>query len=240
MRSTRDSTSSIRARWGQRAARPGSSSIQRRTGSRGKVSTSRAGGAAAGGKASRGVSQRRSEAGIRGRNRGGGFGHARLFSRSGGRIIFSPLTGNIAQFALFDRALTADEAKQLHAASAPAVGTPKTAAVSLESKPIAAKLSEPLSPEESLKKIHVPAGFKVELVAAEPLLLDPVAFDWDERGRLWVVEMADYPLGMDNKGKPGGRVRVLEDSDGDGRYDKSTLFADGLNFPNGLLTGAMA
>src|SRR5207244_951670 len=94
----------------------------------------------------------------------------------------------------------------------------------------------PLSPAESLAKIHVPAGFKAELVAAEPLLLDPVAFDWDERGRLWVVEMADYPLGMDNQGKPGGRVRVLEDTDGDGRYDKSTLFADGLNYPNGLIT----
>ena len=72
--------------------------------------------------------------------------------------------------------------------------------------------SQPLSPEESLKKIHVPPGYRVELVAAEPLVLDPVAFDWDERGRLWVVEMADYPLGMDGNGKPGGRVRILEDT----------------------------
>src|SRR5882724_10106804 len=96
--------------------------------------------------------------------------------------------------------------------------------------------SQPLSPEDSLKKIHVPDGYEIELVAAEPLVLDPVAFDWDERGRLWVVEMADYPLGMDGNGKPGGRVRVLEDTDGDGHYDKSTLFADGLNFPNGILT----
>jgi len=94
----------------------------------------------------------------------------------------------------------------------------------------------PLSPEDSLRKVHVPAGFKAELVAAEPLLFDPVAFDWDERGRLWVVEMADYPLGMDNNGKPGGRVRRLEDTNGDGRYDKSTLFADELNFPNGIMT----
>ena len=96
--------------------------------------------------------------------------------------------------------------------------------------------SPPLSPAESLKKLHVPSGFRVELVAAEPLVLDPVAFDWDERGRLWVVEMADYPLGMDGKGKPGGRVRILEDTKGDGHYDKSTIFADGLNFPNGILT----
>ena len=95
---------------------------------------------------------------------------------------------------------------------------------------------EPLSPEESLKKVHVPSGYQVELVAAEPLLLDPVAFDWDDQGRLWVVEMADYPLGMDNQGKPGGRVRILTDSDGDGRFDKSALFAEGLSFPTGILT----
>jgi len=95
--------------------------------------------------------------------------------------------------------------------------------------------SQPLTPDASLRKVHVPAGFTAAIVAAEPLLLDPVAFDWDERGRLWVVEMADYPNGMDNHGKAGGRVRVLEDSDGDGRYDHSTLIADGLNFPNGII-----
>ena len=94
----------------------------------------------------------------------------------------------------------------------------------------------PLSPAASLKKLHLPAGYTAEIVAAEPLVLDPVAFDWDERGRLWVVEMADYPMGMDGRGRPGGRVRVLEDTDGDGRYDRQTLFAEGLNFPNGILT----
>lgn len=96
--------------------------------------------------------------------------------------------------------------------------------------------SPPLSPADSLKKLHLPSGFRAELVAAEPMVLDPVAFDWDERGRLWVVEMADYPLGMDGKGKPGGRVRILEDTDGNGRYDQATVFADGLNYPNGILT----
>jgi putative membrane-bound dehydrogenase-like protein len=85
-----------------------------------------------------------------------------------------------------------------------------------------------------MKKIHLSPGFRVELAAAEPLTIDPVAIDWDVSGRMWVVEMADYPLGIDGKGKPGGRVRVLEDTDGDGRYDKSTLFADGLNFPTGI------
>ncbi len=82
----------------------------------------------------------------------------------------------------------------------------------------------------------MPDGYEVQVVAAEPLIKDPVAFDWDPLGRLWVVEMADYPLGIDGQGKPGGRIRVLSDADQDGRYDSATLFAEGLNFPNGILT----
>jgi putative membrane-bound dehydrogenase-like protein len=79
------------------------------------------------------------------------------------------------------------------------------------------------------------SGFKVELMAAEPLVLDPVEIAWGPDGKAWVVEMADYPLGLDGKGKPSGRVRCLEDTDGDGVYDKSAVFLDGLNFPNGCL-----
>lgn len=99
-----------------------------------------------------------------------------------------------------------------------------------------ALLSPPLSPEDSAKKWHVREGYRVELVAAEPVVLDPVAFDWDEHGRLWVIEMADYPLGMDGKGKAGGRVVMLEDTNQDARYDKRRVIADGLNFPTGILT----
>jgi len=94
---------------------------------------------------------------------------------------------------------------------------------------------QPLKPKEALATIHLPEGFEVDLVAAEPLTKDPVAFDWDLHGRLWVVEMADYPYGMDGNGQPGGRIRVLEDRDADGIMDHSSLFAEGLNFPNGLL-----
>ena len=78
-------------------------------------------------------------------------------------------------------------------------------------------------------------GFRVELVAAEPLVADPVDIAWGPDGKLWVVEMADYPLGIDGRGKPGGRVRYLEDTDGDGRYDRSTVFLEGLNCPNGVM-----
>src|SRR5687767_687976 len=72
------------------------------------------------------------------------------------------------------------------------------------------------SPQESLAAMRVPPGFKIELVAAEPLVQDPVDIAWGPDGRLWVVEMADYPLGIDGKGKPGGRVKFLEDTDADG------------------------
>lgn len=93
----------------------------------------------------------------------------------------------------------------------------------------------PRSPEAGLKSMRTRPGFTVELVAAEPLVMDPVAFDWGPDGKLWVVEMADYPLGMDGQGKFGGRVKFLEDTDGDGKYDRSTLFLDGLGYPDGVI-----
>ena len=93
----------------------------------------------------------------------------------------------------------------------------------------------PRSPADSLAAIRVAKGFTVELVASEPLTMDPVAFEWGADGRLWVLEMGDYPLGVDGQGKPGGIVRVLEDTDGDGHYDKSTAFLEDLPFPSGLM-----
>jgi putative membrane-bound dehydrogenase-like protein len=93
----------------------------------------------------------------------------------------------------------------------------------------------PKSPEESLKCIQVPKGFVVEQMAAEPLVQDPVAFNWGRDGKFWVVEMGDYPLGIDGKGKPGGKVKFLESTKGDGKYDKATLFLDNIPFPTGVL-----
>ena len=92
-----------------------------------------------------------------------------------------------------------------------------------------------VEPEDSVALIHVPESFEVELVVAEPDVIDPVAFTWGADGRLWVAEMADYPMGMDGEGKAGGRVRWLKDNNGDGRYDQSVVFAEGLSFPNGVL-----
>jgi putative membrane-bound dehydrogenase-like protein len=91
-------------------------------------------------------------------------------------------------------------------------------------------------PEESLKMLQPRPGFKAELVAAEPLVQSPIAMAWGPDGKLWVVEMGDYPLGIDGKGRPGGKVKFLESTKGDGRYDKVTVFLDNLPFPTGVLS----
>src|SRR5437763_16155762 len=92
----------------------------------------------------------------------------------------------------------------------------------------------PKSPQESLAAIQTKPGFKVELVATEPLIVDPVAIDWGADGKLWVVEMRDYPMGMDGKWKHGSRIKYLEDTNGDGKYDKATVFLENLPFATGV------
>jgi putative membrane-bound dehydrogenase-like protein len=92
----------------------------------------------------------------------------------------------------------------------------------------------PLSPQQSLTAIHTKPGLTVDLVAAEPLLSSPVALDWGPDGRLWVAEMVDYPSGTRGDYKPGGRIVVLEDTQGNGRYDKATVFLDNIPFPTGV------
>src|SRR5881296_2646359 len=82
----------------------------------------------------------------------------------------------------------------------------------------------PKSPAESLKCMQPRPGFTVELMAAEPVVQDPIAFAWGPDGKFWVVEMGDYPLGVDGKGKFGGKVKILSKSKPDGPYDKATVF----------------
>jgi putative membrane-bound dehydrogenase-like protein len=94
--------------------------------------------------------------------------------------------------------------------------------------------TKPLPPSEALRTLKTKPGLAIELVANEPLVQSPVAIDWGPDGRLWVCEMFDYPTGLDEKWKPGGRIKVLTDSDGDGRYDKAEIFLDGLPFPTGI------
>ncbi|VTR95429.1 membrane-bound dehydrogenase : Uncharacterized protein OS=Planctomyces maris DSM 8797 GN=PM8797T_16413 PE=4 SV=1: Ceramidase_alk: Cytochrom_C [Gemmata massiliana] len=94
--------------------------------------------------------------------------------------------------------------------------------------------TKPLSPQQSRSLIKTKPGLKVELVAAEPLVADPVAIAFGPDGKLWAAEMADYPSG---KGplEPGGRIVFLEDTNGDGIFDKSTVFLDNLPLPTGVL-----
>jgi putative membrane-bound dehydrogenase-like protein len=94
--------------------------------------------------------------------------------------------------------------------------------------------TRPMSPQQSLAALHTKADLAVDLVAAEPLVTSPVAINWGPDGRLWVAEMVDYPSGVQGNYKPGGRIKVLEDTDGDGRYDRATVFLDNIPFPTGV------
>lgn len=87
-----------------------------------------------------------------------------------------------------------------------------------------------LSPADALKTFYMPPGYRLELVASEPLIQEPVALDWDTHGRLWAVEMPGFMADLtgSNEHDPIGRVVVLEDTDGNGRMDKRTVFADHL------------
>lgn len=95
-----------------------------------------------------------------------------------------------------------------------------------------AAVPSPLSPDDALKSFEVAEDLRVELVAAEPLVASPCAIAFDEKGRAFVAENRGYPR-MANP--PEGVVALLEDTDHDGRFDKRTVFADGLEYPNGVL-----
>jgi putative membrane-bound dehydrogenase-like protein len=91
------------------------------------------------------------------------------------------------------------------------------------------------SPEQARKEFRVAPGLRVELVAAEPDIQSPVAMAFDEDGKLWVVEMRDYPNGPGRGKPPEGRIVILEDQGGSGRYRRSRVFAEGLLFAQGLM-----
>src|SRR5256885_6818672 len=89
----------------------------------------------------------------------------------------------------------------------------------------------PLAPHEESTTFHfADSNLIADLVASEPDVVAPVAMAWDANGRLFVVEMTDYP-----SGPVSGRIRMLEDRDGDGRYERAPVFADKIGFPNGVM-----
>ncbi|CAH8282525.1 putative membrane-bound dehydrogenase-like protein [Mariniflexile fucanivorans] len=94
-----------------------------------------------------------------------------------------------------------------------------------------------LSPEESMKTFYLPEGYKVELVASEPMVDEPVTIAWDGDGRMYVAEMNTYMQDVDGSGtnRSISKIKLLEDTDGDGRMDKSTVFIDSLLLPRMIL-----
>ena len=92
----------------------------------------------------------------------------------------------------------------------------------------------PISPEETLTHLYVPDGFSVKVFAAEPDIVNPIGFAWDERGRLWVVESTNYPHEYVGTETGNDRITICEDTDGDGRADKFTRFAENQPLSTGI------
>ncbi|MDZ4402188.1 PVC-type heme-binding CxxCH protein [Prosthecobacter sp.] len=92
------------------------------------------------------------------------------------------------------------------------------------------------SPQDALKSMQLPGGFKAELIAAEPDLVQPMAFTFDERGRIWVVEGNSYPKPRE-VGAGQDRIKILEDQDGDGIFETKKIFCEGLNLVSGIELG---
>jgi putative membrane-bound dehydrogenase-like protein len=106
-----------------------------------------------------------------------------------------------------------------------------------KNKPIPATEDSPVrSAQEEMATFQIEPGFKVQLVASEPLIEDPILIQFDEDGRLWVVEMRGYMSDIEGSEEdlPIGRISILEDQDGDGEMDKSTIYLDSLVMPRAL------
>ncbi|NND35462.1 MAG: dehydrogenase [Saprospiraceae bacterium] len=105
-----------------------------------------------------------------------------------------------------------------------------------EDRDPAPKLQAPLDPVASQKRIQIPPGFSLELFAAEPDVINPISMAWDHRGRLWVIETKDYPNEINvTDGIGNDRIKIIEDTDDDGKGDKFTVFADNLSVPTSLV-----
>ena len=105
-----------------------------------------------------------------------------------------------------------------------------------EKRPEPLTFQKPYSVKGSMERTQVAADLKLVLFAAEPDIMKPIAFAWDARGRLWVAETRDYPHGvMEDQQKGNDSIKICEDTDGDGKADKFTVFADKLNIPTSLV-----
>ncbi|MBF9252833.1 ThuA domain-containing protein [Pontibacter sp. 172403-2] len=151
--------------------------------------------------------------------------------RSWGNPEFQKLIGNGILWAV------SDEAKeQLAKLNVPTLTYVEAKVPNYEKRDPAPKFQNPLDAAASQKLIQVPAGFELQLFASEPDIVNPIAMSWDEKGRLWVIETVDYPNSVrDQEGVGDDRIKILEDTNGDGKADKFTVFADSLNIPTSLV-----
>lgn len=129
-----------------------------------------------------------------------------------------------------------DEArKEWNKLAKPAPGYSDAKLPNYEKRPEGFQLQAPLTAAESQLLTQIPVDFKIELFASEPDITKPIAMAWDERGRLWIVETVDYPNTVrDVKGEGQDRIKICEDTDGDGKADKFTVFADKFNIPTSI------
>ena len=97
------------------------------------------------------------------------------------------------------------------------------------------RMQLPLAPADSAQHLVTMPGFTSTLWAAEPDLLKPICMAWDERGRLWVAETVDYPNELQPRDQGRDRIKVCEDTNGDGKADRFTVFAEGLSIPTGMV-----
>lgn len=96
-------------------------------------------------------------------------------------------------------------------------------------------IQDPLSPEESMAHMVLDPEFEAQLFASEPMIANPIDLTWDEKGRLWLLETLDYPNDFAENRVGNDRIKILEDTDGDGQADRSVVFADGLNIATSLV-----
>ncbi len=104
-----------------------------------------------------------------------------------------------------------------------------------EKRPEPVTYQHPFSVKGSIERTQVPADMRLELFASEPDIAKPIALAWDARGRCWVAETSDYPHDVKPTGEGNDRIKICEDTDGDGKADKFTVFADKLNIPTSLV-----
>ncbi len=146
---------------------------------------------------------------------------------------FQKLLRNAIVWAVGDKKKASWES--FSAAREPEVREKSPYVANYEKRPEALTFQKPFTTKGSMERIQVPADCRLELFASEPDIRKPIAFAWDERGRLWVAETSDYPHGVTEDGQGNDRITICEDTNGDGKADKFTVFADHLNIPTGIV-----